>query len=429
MITDYQQIDRKIAITRRSVTQYLLLFAVLLGLALQSSLAQANGETSAHSASDAKAATAQLEQLKQEISQISNALQNQRAEQSKQQKKLEKVDQNLSSLGKQVFELEQRNQQLGKAHEKLQKQQVELENASIEKQEGIGERLKVLYQLQGQSQLSQLLSQRNPSDSQRNIVALKTINQKTARELEQLNQLRQQQRHNADQLAANRQEAEKVLSNLNRKQRDLEAQRLKRIASLTALEKKLQHSEAAHHAKLENKAQLEVLLAKLAKSAALRQFSQQQQQTRARVTPRDTAQKGANTFSFSQAKGKMSWPAAGKKNLVFGQRKSGSERRWQGITIAGDTGSTVRTIHSGTIIFADYLAAQGLLIIVDHGSGYWSLYGRNESLLRQVGDPVEAGEAIATIGASGGHKEAALYFEIRQSGTPQNPSQWCSSRA
>jgi len=85
----------------------------------------------------------------------------------------------------------------------------------------------------------------------------------------------------------------------------------------------------------------------------------------------------------------------------------------------------VQAIYPGRVIFADWFAGQGLLTIVDHGEGYWSLYGRNQSLLKPVGARVNAGEAIATVGNSGGQSMSALYFEIRQQGKPSDPALWC----
>jgi septal ring factor EnvC (AmiA/AmiB activator) len=86
----------------------------------------------------------------------------------------------------------------------------------------------------------------------------------------------------------------------------------------------------------------------------------------------------------------------------------------------------VRAIWHGRVAFADWLRGFGLLLIIDHGGGYMSLYGHNQSLYKEVGDWVQVGELIATVGDSGGNTEPGLYFEIRYKGTPQDPTNWCN---
>ncbi|MDH3949145.1 MAG: peptidoglycan DD-metalloendopeptidase family protein, partial [Gammaproteobacteria bacterium] len=85
-------------------------------------------------------------------------------------------------------------------------------------------------------------------------------------------------------------------------------------------------------------------------------------------------------------------------------------------------------VSRGRVAYADWLRGYGLLVILDHGDGYMSLYGHNQSLLKEVGDWVEADEAIANVGSSGGQQSAGLYFEIRHNGRPANPASWCGQR-
>ena len=124
-------------------------------------------------------------------------------------------------------------------------------------------------------------------------------------------------------------------------------------------------------------------------------------------------------------RGAMPWPVAGKRLNRYGAPRQGSAVRWQGVQIAGEEGSPVRTIHNGRVVYADWLRGAGLLIIVDHGNDYMSLYAHNQSLLRQEGDWVRGGEAIATLGNSGGQRRSGLYFEIRHKGRPTDPARWC----
>ncbi|MDC3332982.1 peptidoglycan DD-metalloendopeptidase family protein, partial [bacterium] len=121
----------------------------------------------------------------------------------------------------------------------------------------------------------------------------------------------------------------------------------------------------------------------------------------------------------------MPWPTAGKLANSFGSKRNGTTLRWQGVNINARQGSDVKAIHYGRVVFADWFRGSGLLVIIDHGDGYMSLYGHNQSLLKSPGEWVIPGESIATVGNSGGQKSAGLYFEIRKNGKPTDPKRWC----
>jgi septal ring factor EnvC (AmiA/AmiB activator) len=128
---------------------------------------------------------------------------------------------------------------------------------------------------------------------------------------------------------------------------------------------------------------------------------------------------------FAELRGKLPWPTQGKIAHRFGTDRVAGKMKWDGVVIRASEGSPVKAIHQGRVVFADYLRGHGLLIILDHGNGYMSLYAHNQSLKKNVGNWVEPGEVIASVGNTGGQQEAGLYFEIRQNGQPTNPSGWC----
>ena len=128
---------------------------------------------------------------------------------------------------------------------------------------------------------------------------------------------------------------------------------------------------------------------------------------------------------FGQLRGTLPWPAHGPLQIGFGAPRSVGNLRWQGVVIAASEGSAVKAVSHGRVAFADYLRGYGLLIIIDHGDGYMSLYGHNQSLYKETGDWVNAGDTIATVGDSGGQRQAGLYFEIRRNGRPRDPVRWC----
>ena len=132
---------------------------------------------------------------------------------------------------------------------------------------------------------------------------------------------------------------------------------------------------------------------------------------------------------FAILKGKLAWPVQGKLAGDYGQPRGTGPVKWNGVLLEASAGTPVRAVYHGRVAFADWLQGLGLLVIVDHGGGYMSLYGHNEALLKESGDWVEPGEAIAQVGDTGGQSRAALYFEVRYNGEPVNPHPWIARRA
>ena len=112
----------------------------------------------------------------------------------------------------------------------------------------------------------------------------------------------------------------------------------------------------------------------------------------------------------------------------FGQPRAGGSLKWQGMLVGTERGARVRAPFAGRVVYADWLPGMGLMLVLDHGQGYMSLYGHNEELFRKVGDRVESGDVIASVGDSGGHNTPALYFEVRRGREPVNPEQWLQRR-
>lgn len=129
---------------------------------------------------------------------------------------------------------------------------------------------------------------------------------------------------------------------------------------------------------------------------------------------------------FRQLKGRLALPVRGELGNRFGSPRSDSGLIWKGLFIASKAGEEVRAIAAGRVVFADWLRGFGNLLIIDHGDGYMSLYGNNETLYKQVGDALRGGETVAAVGNSGGNADSGLYFEIRHQGRPFDPLSWVS---
>ena len=127
---------------------------------------------------------------------------------------------------------------------------------------------------------------------------------------------------------------------------------------------------------------------------------------------------------FDQLKGKLTLPVKGEITNRFGTQRPDSSVLWKGLFVRTSSGQAVKVIAAGQVVFADWLRGFGNLLIVDHGKGYMSLYGNNESLHKQVGDILRGGDTIAVVGNSGGNDISGLYFELRHKSKPLDPIKW-----
>lgn len=132
---------------------------------------------------------------------------------------------------------------------------------------------------------------------------------------------------------------------------------------------------------------------------------------------------------FAKLKGKLPWPARGKLLARFGDPKAGGRLKWNGLWIAGSEGDAVRAVARGRVAYVGWMHAYGLIVVLEHEGGYYSLYGHNQSVAVSIGDWVQAGDLLSTVGLTGGHDRAGLYFELRKGTVPINPRVWFKARA
>jgi septal ring factor EnvC (AmiA/AmiB activator) len=131
---------------------------------------------------------------------------------------------------------------------------------------------------------------------------------------------------------------------------------------------------------------------------------------------------------FPRVKGKLPWPVKGALLARFGQLRAGGPLKWQGVVIGAERGAQVRAPYHGRVVYADWLPGLGLLVVLDHGGGYMSLYGHNEQLYRRVGDRVAPGDVIAAVGDAAGLGKPGLYLEIRKGKQALDPLTWLMQR-
>jgi septal ring factor EnvC (AmiA/AmiB activator) len=192
---------------------------------------------------------------------------------------------------------------------------------------------------------------------------------------------------------------------LDRQRKDLVAQRDQRRNLLASLSGEMKDKSAERRRLTEDRARLEALLAELKRRAQV-----------------------IDGAAFARSKGRLPWPALGTVTHRYGQQRAGGLLKWQGVFIAAKEGAPVKAVAGGRVAFSDWLRGFGLMTIIDHGSGYMSLYAHSDVLYKKVGETVRGGETVATTGRSGGQAETGLYFEIRHNGAPTDPLVWLSRR-
>ena len=359
-----------------------------------------------HSQSDEKKTREQLQQLEVEIKRIAVEISDATDRQSALQAQLRKVEIDLGTLQRDITENEQTFERSAKELVGLQEQRIQHEKARDEQQARIALELKTAWQLGRQGQVKVLLNQESPHTVARSLGYYRYFFQ--AR-----NTLIAEYRNNLRALVELQQRIDITLAELEARGQTLEEQQ----ASLTAAQasRRLAMTELGESISSNN--------------AQLKQREQDRQQLEDLLQAIEEAvvnlEVPANYATFKSAKGNMPWPVDGSQSNQFGRSRNAGKMQWQGITIAAKEGTTVRAIHHGRVVYADWLRGSGLLLIIDHGGGYMSLYAHNESLLREVGEWVSANTPIGTVGNSGGVEQTALYFEVRHKGKPTNPANWC----
>ncbi len=221
-----------------------------------------------------------------------------------------------------------------------------------------------------------------------------------------------------------------LLENLQRAEQQIKAEAQAKEKAARAEKARMTKELAERQTKLNSEAALKpnnpqnetkISSNQLENSAANRKINANE--TEAPKQPPDTSGSFSAEQDLSQLKGRLTWPVSGKKLKTFGSPRF--ESHWEGVLIGATTGQKVRALANGRVVYAGWMRSYGMLIIINHGKGYMSVYAFNESLSKSVGATVHAGEIIASVGQSGGQPSSALYFEIRLEGKPLDPSEWC----
>lgn len=320
---------------------------------------------------------------------------------------LQATEVKMSRLSTSIAKLDTEMTQLRQDIISLNQQVMTLQNKLSQQQASLSEEMRNIYQLGQDSALKLILNTEAPDDLQRMMQYFRLLNQEKITKmtaiknnLDHLEQLQQHLQQRQTQLSNIRLQEAELVHDMTQQQ----AQRQKLIAAIDdALTAKTDRLRTLQ----QNRQSLEGLVQQL-----------QNQQPITTLPP----------FSFAKLQGRLPWPVAGSITDHFGSSIDESNLQWSGVLISTPTNTPVHAIYPGRVIFADWLKGFGLLVIIDHGQDYMSLYGRNDALLVKTGDNITFGQIIAKAGSTGGYSKSGLYFEIRHQGDPVNPEQWCQGQ-
>jgi septal ring factor EnvC (AmiA/AmiB activator) len=357
-------------------------------------------------ADQAGAAKEQLKQLQQRISKINSSLRSDREKRQKLLQELESTERKIGKLAAGLRHLEGRMKVQLKQLKSLRKERQESLKLLAIQQQALRRQVRSAYAIGRQERVKMLLNQQDPTKVSRLLVYYDYLNRSRMEQLEEIGDNLDRLRRVEQSIAVE----DRRLLELH-EQKKLEKQRLEladagRREVMAALNVDIQQKGNQLNTLQQDAERLVKLLEQLRKQAT--------------TTPLEPI----NRKPFRSAKGKMAWPADGRMVARYGVRKQ-SGLKWDGVMIAAAEGEEVRAVHHGRVVFADWLRGFGLLLIIDHGGGYMTLYGHNQALLKENGEWVESNEAVATVGRSGGNAATGVYFEVRRKGRPVNPGIWC----
>jgi len=350
----------------------------------------------------------QIKALRAEISVIQARLASQESERDTLQDALREAEVQIGELDRELGALNQERRALKQELTALDAEGEQLRDAQRQRANTIDVSIQELWVLQQGGGFRVWLGDQNPEDVARNLAYFQTLieaQQQTIAEYELgLEAVEQNRSRIAQAQTALREQATAAAAT----KATLTDQRATRQSTLTLISQGMQDDQQRLGTLERDQARLNALLDELEALAA----------ASSPVVAPPEAQ-----LPFADTQGALSMPMAGKLTNRYGARRN-ADIRWRGWLITADEGEPVRAVHGGDIIYADWLRGQGLLIVIDHGEGWLSLYAQNHSLLRGVGDRVSAGDIIAKAGASGGSEKSGLYFEIRHRGEPVDPGEW-----
>ncbi len=376
---------------------------------LLASLLAANLALAANPSAQEEVSEQQLKALRKDISKLQGWLTEARGEHSQLENRLRETEVQIGQLvsriaenSNEAAELEQRLMRLRSEQRSLQTQ--------LDQQAGyLRQQIRSAYAMGRQEYLKVLLNQQEPDRVARLLRYYDYINKKRAEQIEEYLGTARQLSVVQSEIITRGKTLEQVRRSLQNRRSELLAEQKKRQAVVKQLSQEIAGRGDELKKLLADQKRLEQLLE--AVTEAIIKLP----------PPRDAS-------PFPQMRGKLPWPIKGRVLSAYGSKQYNNRLTSHGMLIQAREGDAVRSIHGGRVVFADWLRGFGFMLIIDHGEGYMSLYGYNQTLNKQPGDWVHGGEVIATAGSTGGQQNNGLYFEIRSDGQPLDPISWIAGR-
>lgn len=373
------------------------------------SLLAANLTLAANPSAQEEVSEQQLKALRKDISKLQGWLTEARGEHSQLENRLRETEVQIGQLvsriaenSNEAAELEQRLMRLRSEQRSLQTQ--------LDQQAGyLRQQIRSAYAMGRQEYLKVLLNQQEPDRVARLLRYYDYINKKRAEQIEEYLGTARQLSVVQSEIITRGKTLEQVRRSLQNRRSELLAEQKKRQAVVKQLSQEIAGRGDELKKLLADQKRLEQLLE--AVTEAIIKLP----------PPRDAS-------PFPQMRGKLPWPIKGRVLSAYGSKQYNNRLTSHGMLIQAREGDAVRSIHGGRVVFADWLRGFGFMLIIDHGEGYMSLYGYNQTLNKQPGDWVHGGEVIATAGSTGGQQNNGLYFEIRSDGQPLDPISWIAGR-
>lgn len=349
---------------------------------------------------------------------------------------LKESEQAISEANKKLYEINQRQQQNKKNLTRLEADASSTNQLLLQQQNLLSRQLYQQYSHGQPSYLQMILQNERPSEIARdihyfsyvakarteliqkmqgNLAKLTKLNEETAAALKEVSELKQKQVDERRTLQRQKQEKSKVVKSLSQQ-----------IASQRGEIKKLQRDEKRLSKLVERLAKIIPAKPKPKTTKNSTSINVANNKKTNQIIANNNALPsdefaGAN---FAALKGKLRLPVRGDVTNRFGASREDSGVSWKGLFIKANEGTEVKSVASGLVVFADWLRGFGNLVIVDHGDGYMSLYGNNQAILKQAGEVVRGGDAIASVGNSGGNEANGVYYELRLQSRPFDPLSW-----
>ncbi len=349
-------------------------------------------------------AEARLKQLKTEIGSLKKELERSRTTLSDQHKALRAADLDIQASTLNLRKLEATR--LTHEHDLsgLKTEQQDYLRSLDKRRDVLATQIMAAYRLGRESRLKLVLNQDSPALLSRTLAYYDYFSRSQASQITELKQVLQTLDHMQDKINVELSALDEVQRNQQAVLAEMTEQRNERQVIIDNLASQIDTDEAKLAELQANRKDLEALLEKLSNVLA--------------DIPADLGKR----LGPKELKGKMSMPVKGRVKHAYGQPRTAG-LRWQGWLIGAASGSEVKAIAYGRVAYSDWLRGYGLIMIIDHGDGFMSLYANNESLLREVGDWVEPATAISTVGSSALNGDG-LYFEIRKNGKAMDPAVW-----